>query len=49
MEQNKPVRWVRWCHRCGGDLCYSKEKGVVCLECFARNEEVLYPIGGAAL
>ena len=45
MAENEKIRCVRWCQRCGGDLCYSKENGVVCLGCFAKNEEVLYPIG----
>lgn len=34
---------IRWCQRCGGDLCYTK-KGVVCLDCFARGNEVFGPV-----
>lgn len=45
MNENKKIRCVRWCQRCGGDLCYSKENGVICLECSAKNEEVLRTIG----
>ena len=43
MEETKRVRCVRWCQRCGGDLCFSA-RGTRCLECGAVGRQVLYSV-----
>lgn len=34
------MKCIRWCQRCGGDICYTMDGDVICYDCPAKNAEL---------